>query len=138
MRFGCCRFGISRFYALLSIFLAICGGRGASWEETGVIESVEVGDYKTALVMVDSIVTSKKEGLPRLVYFDRYLPEDERMDAANARTDIYDLQWLRIMILKRSGNRASLIEALEDYAPVIGYNQDKAKAMLHALKEDVK
>lgn len=56
------------------------------------------------------------------------------MDVANARVDIYELQWLRIGILKEMGNRATLIEALNDYCTVIGYNQDKAKAMLISLE----
>ena len=85
---------------------------------------------------MDSIIKSKQEGLPRFSYLDRFLAEEKRVDVANARADIYELQWMRIGILKEMGNRASLAEALKDYCTVIGYNQDKAKAMLSSLENE--
>ena len=60
----------------------------------------------------------------------------QRVDVGNARADIYELQWLRIGILKEMGNRASLVEALKDYCTVIGYNQEKAKTMLDSLESE--
>ena len=63
-------------------------------------------------------------------------PFQERVDVANARADIYELQWMRIGILKEMGNRASLAEALKDYCTVIGYNQEKAKTMLDSLESE--
>ena len=85
---------------------------------------------------MDSIIKSKQEGLPRYSYLDRFLDEEERVDVGNARADIYELQWMRIGILKVMGNRASLVEALKDYCTVIGYNQDKAKTMLNSLESE--
>lgn len=79
---------------------------------------------------------SKQAGLPIFTYLDRFLAEEKRVDVANARADIYELQWKRIGILKEMGNRALLVEALNDYCTVIGYNQDKAKAMLGSLENE--
>lgn len=109
--------------------------RGESWR-TEVSEYISTKNYPQALLVVDSIIESKHEGLPRFPYLDRFLDEEERVDAANARADIYELQWMRIGILKEMGNRAPLVEALNDYCTVIGYNQDKAKAMLGSLENE--
>ena len=110
-------------------------GRGNSWE-TDVMDYISTKNYPQALHVVDSIINSKQEGLPRFPYLDRFLAEEERVDVANARADIYELQWKRIGILKEMGNRASLVEALNDYCTVICYNQDKAKAMLGSLENE--
>ena len=110
-------------------------GRGNSGE-TDVMDYISTKNYPQALHVVDSIINSKQEGLPRFPYLDRFLAEEERVDVANARADIYELQWKRIGILKEMGNRASLVEALNDYCTVIGYNQDKAKAMLGSLENE--
>lgn len=109
--------------------------RGDSWEME-VVDSVATKNSVEALNFYDSIITSKQEILPRVTYFDRYLSEDEREEVANARADIYDLQWKRIEILKDMGNQTLLIEALKDYSTVVGYNQDKAKSMLHSLESE--
>ena len=93
-------------------------------------------NYPQALHVVDSIIKSKQAGLPRFTYLDRFLAEEKRVDVANARADIYELQWKRIGILKEMGNRASLVEALKDYCTVIGYNQEKAKTMLSSLENE--
>ena len=121
------------FSPLSSQFAEDGAGRGDSWE-TEISECISTMDYPHALHVLDSIIISKQEGLPRFPYLDRFLDEEERVDAANARADIYELQWMRINILKEMGNRASLVEALKDYCSVIGYNQDKAKAMLNSLE----
>ena len=110
-------------------------GRGNSWE-TDVMDYISTKNYPQALHVVDSIINSKQEGLPRFPYLDRFLAEEERVDVANARADIYELQWKRIGILKEMGNRASLVEALNDYCTVIGYNQEKAKTMLDSLESE--
>ena len=110
-------------------------GRGNSWE-TDVMDYISTKNYPQALHVVDSIINSKQEGLPRFPYLDRFLAEEERVDVANARADIYELQWKRIGILKEMGNRASLVEALNDYCTVIGYNQDKAMTMLDSLENE--
>lgn len=123
------------FSPLSSQFAVEDVGRGDDGEDR-VMEEIVVMDYEEALNAVDNLIVDKQEGLPRVVYFDRFLAEDERIEAANARADIYDLQWNRIMILKELGNEALLIEALEDYSTIIGYNQDKAKALLHSLKSE--
>ena len=109
--------------------------RGESWE-TEISGCISTKNYPQVLQVVDSVIESKHEGLPRFSYMDRFLAEEKRVDVANARADIYELQWKRIGILKEMGNRASLVEALKDYCTVIGYNQDKAKAMLDSLENE--
>lgn len=123
------------FSPLSSQFTEDGVGRGESWE-TEISDYISTKNYPQALQVVDSIIISKLEVLPRFPYLDRFLDEEERVDAANARADIYELQWMRIGILKEMGNRASLVEALKDYCTVIGYNQDKAKAMLSSLENE--
>lgn len=109
--------------------------RGESWK-TEISEYISTKNYLQALHVVDSIIKSKQAGLPRFTYLDRFLAEEKRVDVANARADIYELQWKRIGILKEMGNRALLVEALNDYCTVIGYNQDKAKTMLNSLESE--
>ena len=123
------------FSPLSSQFTEDGAGRGESWE-TEISECISTMDYPYALHVLDSIIISKQEGLHRFPYLDRFLDEEERVDAANARADIYELQWMRIGILKEMGNRASLVEALKDYCTVIGYNQEKAKTMLDSLENE--
>lgn len=127
--------GFMFFSPLSSQFTEEGSVRGKSWE-TEVSEYISTKNYPQALHMVDSIIKSKQEGLPRFTYLDRFLAEEKRVDVANARADIYELQWKRIGILKEMGNRAPLVEALNDYCTVIGYNQDKAKAMLSSLENE--
>ena len=127
--------GFMFFSPLSSQFTEAGTVRGESWE-TEISEYISTKNYPQTLQVVDSIIISKQEGLPRFSYLDRFLAEEERVDAANARADIYELQWMRIGILKVMGNRASLVEALKDYCTVIGYNQDKAKTMLNSLESE--
>ena len=127
--------GFMFFSPLSSQFTEEGAVRGKSWE-TEVSEYMSTKNYPQALHVVDSIIKSKQAGLPRFSYLDRFLAEEKRVDVANVRVDIYELQWMRINILKEMGNRASLVEALKDYCTVIGYNQDKAKAMLSSLENE--
>lgn len=127
--------GFMFFSPLSSQFTEEGSIRGESWK-TEISENISTKNYPQALLVVDSIIESKHEGLPRFSYLDRFLAEEERVDVANARADIYELQWKRIGILKEIGNRALLVEALKDYCTVIGYNQDKAKAMLDSLENE--
>ena len=127
--------GFMFFSPLSSQFTEEGSVRGKSWE-TEVSEYISTKNYPQVLHVVDSIIKRKQAGLPRFSYLDRFLDEEERVDVANARADIYELQWMRIGILKEMGNRASLAEALKDYCTVIGYNQDKAKAMLGSLEKE--
>ena len=127
--------GFMFFSPLSSQFTEEGSVRGESWE-TEISEYISAKNYLQALLVVDSIIESKQEGLPRFSYFDRFLEEEKRVDVANARADIYELQWKRIGILKEMGNRALLVEALNDYCTVIGYNQDKAEAMLSSLENE--
>lgn len=110
-------------------------GRGNSWG-MDISENISTKNYPQALHVVDSLIRCKQASLPRWGYLDRFLAEEERVDVANARADIYELQWKRIEILEEMGDRASLVEALKDYSAVIGYNQDKAKAMLGSLENE--
>lgn len=127
--------GFMFFSPLFSQFIEDGAGRGESWE-IEISEFISTKNYPQALHVVDSIIKSKQEGLPRFSYLDRFLVEEERVDVANVRADLYELQWKRIGILKEMGNRAPLVEALKDYCTVIGYNQDKAKAMLDSLENE--
>ena len=110
-------------------------GRGDSWE-MDISENISTKNYPQALHVVDSLIRCKQARLPRWGYLDRFLAEEERVDVANARADIYELQWKRIEILEAMGDRTSLVEALKDYSAVIGYNQDKAKTMLDSLENE--
>lgn len=103
--------------------------RGSSWG-MDVEELVNANQYNQALNLVDSLIEVKSQNLPRFAYFDRFLSEDERMDVANARADIYELQWKRIEFLKATNQTDALRGALEDYVDVIGYNQEAAEALL--------
>ena len=127
--------GFMFFSPLSSQFTEEGSVRGKSWE-TEVSEYMSTKNYPQALHVVDSIIKSKQAGLPRFTYLDRFLAEEKRVDVANARADIYELQWKRIGILKEMGNRKSLVEALNDYCTIIGYNQDKAKTMLNSLESE--
>ena len=98
-----------------------------------VDELISHNQEEQALHLVDSLIEVKSQDLPRLAYFDRFLSEDERMDVANARADVYELQWKRIEILKATNQIGALRDALEDYVDVIGYNQDAAKALLKPI-----
>ena len=120
------------FSPLSSQFTDDSVSRGRSWE-MDVDEFIYSNKTDQALNMVDSLIEVKSQNLPRFAYFDRFLSEDERMDAANARADIYELQWKRIEILNSTNQTESLRDALEDYVSVIGYNQEAAEVMLKQL-----
>ena len=121
------------FFSPLSLQYTDDGvSRGSSWE-MDVDEFIYSNKTDQALNMVDSLIEVKSQNLPRFAYFDRFLSEDERMDAANARADIYELQWKRIEILNSTNQTESLRDALEDYVSVIGYNQEAAEVMLKQL-----
>ena len=126
--------GVMLFSPLSSQFTDKDLCRGDTW-------CMEIDDmmnaklYDKALDMTDSLITIKEMDLPKIAYFDRYLTEDKRIDAANARADIYDLQWKRIEILQATNNREMLKTELEEYCSIIGYNQKKAILILNQLKE---
>lgn len=109
--------------------------RGAAneWELDSMVEAKE---YQSALVRVDSVIADKESDLPRFAYFDRFLSEQERYDASVARAEIYDLQWKRIEILQAKNDVVTLKAALDDYADIIGYNQERAKTLLNQIKEE--
>lgn len=91
-------------------------------------------DYLAALHWVDSCITENERDLPRYAYFDRFLSEEERYDVSLRRSELYDLQWTRINILKQMGEKEALVKDLEDYCGIIGYNQEQAKEMLNQMK----
>lgn len=108
--------------------------RGAvnEWELDSLMETKK---FQEALVKVDSIIAEKEMGLPHITYFDRFLSEQERYNASVARAEIYDLQWKRIEILQAKHDETALKSALEDYSGIIGYNQERAKALLNQIKK---
>lgn len=106
--------------------------RGSSWE-MDIEELVNANQHNQALNLVDSLIEVKSQDLPRFAYFDRFLSEEERMDVANARADIYELQWKQIELLKATNQTDALRDALDDYIDVIGYNQEAAESMLNQL-----
>lgn len=124
--------GIMFFSPLSSQFTDDGFSRGSSWE-MDINELLNTNQTGQALNFTDSLIEVKSQDLPRFAYFDRFLSEDERMDAANARTDIYELQWKRIEILEATNQTIELRKALEDYVDVIGYNQVAAETMLKQL-----
>ena len=124
--------GVMFFSPLSSQFADDSVSRGSSWE-MDIEELINANQYNPALNLVDSLIEVKSQDLPRFAYFDRFLSEDERMDAANARVDIYELQWKRIELLKATNQTDALRIALEDYVDVIGYNQEVAEALLKQL-----
>ncbi|MBP3506857.1 MAG: hypothetical protein J6K43_10720 [Lachnospiraceae bacterium] len=124
--------GMMFFSPLSSQFTDDSVSRGSSWE-MDVDELINTHQTDRALNFVDSLIEVKSQDLPRFAYFDRYLSEDERMDVAIARADIYELQWKRIELLKATYQVDALRDALEDYVDVIGYNQEAAESMLKQL-----
>ena len=124
--------GVMFFSPLSSQFADESVSRGSSWE-MDIEELVNANQHNQALNLVDSLIEVKSQDLPRFAYFDRFLSEDERMDVANARADIYELQWKRIEILKATNQMDALRDALEEYIDVIGYNQEAAEGMLKQL-----
>lgn len=124
--------GVMFFSPLSSQFTDDSISRGSSW----VIDADELindNQEELALRLVDSLIEVKSQNLPRFAYFDRFLSEEERMDVANARADVYELQWKRIEILKATNQINALRNALEDYVDVIGYNQEAAEALLKQI-----
>lgn len=124
--------GFMFFSPLSSQFIDDSVSRGSLWE-MDITEFINANQLNQALNLVDSLIEVKSQNLPRFAYFDRFLSEDERMDVANARADVYELQWKRIEILKATNQINTLRDALEDYVDVIGYNQDAAKALLKPI-----
>lgn len=124
--------GVMFFSPLSSQFTDESVSRGSSWE-MDIDEFVNSNQTEQALNLVDSLIEIKCQYLPRFAYFDRFLSEDERMDAANARADIYELQWQRIELLKATNQLDAIREALDAYVDIIGYNQEAAKSMLKQL-----
>ena len=127
--------GVMFFSPLSSQFADDSVSRGSSWE-MNIEELINANQYNQALNLVDSLIEVKSQNLPRFAYFDRFLSEDERMDVANARADIYELQWKRIEILKATNQINALRDALGDYVNVIGYNQEAAESMLKQLNNE--
>ena len=126
--------GVMIFSPLASQFDDDGLSRGAA-NEWKLDSMVEAKEYQSALVRVDSIIADKESDLPRFAYFDRFLSEQERYDASVARAEIYDLQWKRIEILQAKNDVVTLKAALDDYADIIGYNQERAKTLLKQIKE---
>ena len=124
--------GVMFFSPLSSQFADDSVCRGSSWE-MDIDEFINANQTNRALNLVDSLIEVKNQNLPRFAYFDRFLSEDERMDVANARADVYELQWKRIEILKATNQINALRDALEDYVDVIGYNQEAAEALLKQI-----
>ena len=120
------------FSPLSSQFADDSVSRGSSWE-MDVEELINHNQEEQALHLVDSLIEVKSQDLPRFAYFDRFLSESERMDIANARADVYELQWIRIEILKATNQTDALRGTLEDYVDVIGYNQEAAEALLKQI-----
>lgn len=124
--------GVMFFSPLSSQFTDDSVSRGSSWI-IDVDELINENQEEQALRLVDSLIGVKSHNLPRFAYFDRFLSEDERMDVANARADVYELQWKRIEILKATNQTDALRGALEDYVDVIGYNQEAAEDLLKQI-----
>ena len=92
-------------------------------------------EYLQALMVVDSIIAAKQQGLPRNAYFDRYLSKQDRKKAQISRAEIYDLTWKKIQLLEHAGSVTSLNHSLRSYKKQIGYHQEEAKALYHQLNK---
>ena len=124
--------GVMFFSPLSSQFTDDSVSRGSSWI-IDVDELINDNQEEQALRLVDSLIEVKSQDLPRFAYFDRFLSEEERMDIANVRADVYELQWKRIELLKATYQTDALRDALEDYVDVIGYNQEAAETLLNKI-----
>lgn len=109
--------------------------RGNSWEKE-VNTFIDCGQPEQALALIEELIETKSQDLPRLAYFDRFLPNERQSDVTNSRADIYDLQWERITILQALNRTQDLQESLRSYVNIIGYNQQAAKDMLKQLTID--
>lgn len=127
--------GVLFFSPLSSQFADDSVSRGSSWE-MDVDELITSNKTDQGLNFVDSLIVVKSKDLPRVAYLDRFLSEEERIDVANSRADIYELQWKRILLLKAMNQTGVLRDALEDYVDVIGYNQEAAEIMLKQLNNE--
>ena len=83
--------GFMFFSPLSSQFTDDSISRGSSWV-IDVDELINENQEEQALRLVDSLIEVKSQNLPRFAYFDRFLSEDERMDAANARAQVATLR----------------------------------------------
>ena len=124
--------GFMFFSPLSSQFADDSISRGSSWV-IDIDELINHNQEEQALHLVDSLIEVKSQDLPRFAYFDRFLTEGKRIDVANARADVYELQWKRIEILNATNQKDVLRDALEDYVDVIGYNQEAAEALLKQI-----
>ena len=108
--------------------------RGGYWD-TEISRLLLSNQPEKALNIVDSLINDKSKNLHKIAYFDRFLSEDQRIEASIARVDIYDLQWMRFEILQTIKPDSDFIGELERYSRIIGYNQEKAEILLHKLNK---
>lgn len=107
-------------------------GRGEYWKDE--VSKLLLSNQPTkALNIIDSLINEKSKDLNNIAYFDRFLPEDQRIEASIARADIYDLQWVRFEILQTIEPDCDFIGELERYAKIFGYNQEKAETLLNKI-----
>lgn len=85
------------------------------------------------LLAVTDAIESLRSMLPSYPYFDRFYSKERRSELKEARAEIYELQWKRILLLHEIKQTDTLNEALKDYVKIIGHHQAEASRMLNLL-----
>lgn len=93
----------------------------------------ESTDPEIELAEITSAIESLSSTLPSFSYFDRFYSKEKRDEFKEARAEIYELQWKRILLLQEANKNETLNEVLEDYVKVIGHYQGDAKCLLNSL-----
>ncbi|MGM9815931.1 MAG: hypothetical protein ACI304_02585 [Lepagella sp.] len=99
------------------------GGNEIAMIET-MIDSAKYGEALTAIntTMADTMIDP--ECTPERREYLKSLNDDRN----------YELEWVKIDLLIKMGNKEEAVKLLEDYVKVIGVHQDEAKKLLKQLK----
>lgn len=85
------------------------------------------------LAEITTSIESLSSALPSCSYFDRFYSKEKRDEFKEARAEIYELQWKRIILLQETKQTEILNEVLKDYVKVIGHHQTDAEHILNSL-----
>lgn len=89
-------------------------------------------DPELELAEISSSIESLSSALPSYSYFDRFYSKEKREEFKEARAEIYELQWKRIILLQETKQTETLKEVLKDYVKVIGHHQADAEHILNS------
>lgn len=103
-------------------------------ENDNILDSlIQQQDYQTALELVNAEIVERSNNLPKMPYFDRFHPKQERYEISLSRAEIYELRWKKMEILSAQHNITALRKELKGYSSIIGYHQEEAKDKLKQL-----